>query len=56
MTAEEAEKFDRVRRNVQFGCTIKELAFLCRLIEKLDKVPAPPPPATAGKKRAISAP
>jgi hypothetical protein len=48
VTAEDAEKFDRIRRNVQYGCTIKELFWLCRLVEKLDAKPAsgirPQPP------------
>jgi len=31
------ERFDRIRRSIQFGVTIKDLAWLVRLVEKLDR-------------------
>jgi hypothetical protein len=34
----DAERFDRIRRSTQFGITIKDLVWLVRLVEKLEKL------------------
>ena len=38
MTPIEAERFARIERQAQYGVTIKDLFFLLRLVEKLDRL------------------
>jgi hypothetical protein len=37
MNDSDAERFDRIRRKIQYGATIKDLFWLVRLVEKLEK-------------------
>jgi hypothetical protein len=54
----DAERFGRIRRSIQFGATFKDLAWLVRLVEKLDRqlsaASCQPPvkPLGAGKRAA----
>ena len=38
MKEADAERFDRIQRSTQFGVTIKDLVWLVRLVEKLEKL------------------
>jgi hypothetical protein len=37
MNESDAERFGRISRSIQYGATIKDLAWLVRLVEKLDR-------------------
>jgi hypothetical protein len=37
MNDSDSERFGRISRSIQYGATIKDLAWLVRLVEKLDR-------------------
>jgi hypothetical protein len=58
MNTADKERYERIRRETEsgYGITLKDLAWLVRLVGKLDKPALSPQPSALGKPSALSKP